>query len=107
MDEPFDDFAVAAQTKAATRPCHRHHAEIEVRSGGAVDADLGFAAGATLVESGKIHEGKLDRALHFVGMLTGEKNRRGVGVNALYRLAQRVRGRIGEKGKDLLLIAGG
>src|SRR5271154_7144040 len=107
VDDPFDDFALAANLERRASARNGKGREVNRRRIGAIDGYLCLAGGAALVERREIHEREPDRPLDLVGVGTSQKHDGGRRVDTPDRLAQSVRFGIGEKAEHCLLQTGG
>ncbi len=107
VNGPLDWVPFAAEAELAAVAGDRHGAQVELWRECAVDAELGLAGGAASGERRLVHEREADRALELVDVGAREEDGGSVGVDALDRLGQTVRGRIGEEGKHLVLAGDG
>jgi hypothetical protein len=84
--QPLDRRSVAAERQAAVRSAgHGLDPQIEIRGGAPVDLHFLLAAGPAARQGRKVHIGKLDRALHFVGASASQEHHGRVGVEAQHR----------------------
>ncbi len=103
FDCPFDGRTIAADRESSIGlPRDGDHAAIDFGRIGRIDRKLGVAGGLALVERRIVEEWEAHGALDLQHLIADEKNRCGVGIDALDRAAA-MRGRGGQKGKYLVL----
>src|SRR5262249_18029303 len=104
-DDPIDRRAVRSKADAALRRAEKP-ASLLIKGGCGtpVDGQLGLASLPRQLDAGEVEIRKFYRPLQLVGVLTGEKDQRNVGLVHLDPVNSRaVRGRGLQKGDDLSL----
>ena len=95
---PFDDFPISLETYARSGPCHRHHAEVDVRCQAAIESDLFLAVLAALLQGAEIQEAELNGLFDFVDVGIGQEYGRDVGLSNFDRPDRiGIRGSLGQR----------